>query len=67
VSASANAVNAPDFRLTRTPHDGRNLVVEFGQLVSGGPLISTSDDVDKPGVRTAVAEKGSPDAFLTPP
>ena len=41
------------------------MLVEFGYLVPGGSSISTSANVDKPGVRIAVVEKGSPDAYLT--
>ncbi|HVE48498.1 MAG TPA: transporter substrate-binding domain-containing protein [Casimicrobiaceae bacterium] len=41
------------------------MVVEFGYLVPRGSQISTVADVDKPGVRIAVLEKSSPDAFLT--
>lgn len=41
------------------------MVVEFSYLVPRASLISTSADVDKPGVRIAVTEKGSPDAFLS--
>lgn len=41
------------------------MIVEYGYVVPGGSSISASADVDKPGVRIAVAEKGAPDAFLT--
>lgn len=41
------------------------MIVEYGYVVAGGSSISTSADVDRPGVRIAVAEKGEPDAFLT--
>jgi polar amino acid transport system substrate-binding protein len=41
------------------------MVVEYGYLIPGGSSIATSADADKPGVRIAVAEKGSPDAYLT--
>lgn len=41
------------------------MVVEFGYLVPSGSSISTLTDVDKPGVRVAVLEKSSPDAYLS--
>lgn len=41
------------------------MVVEFGYLVPGGSSISTLADVDNPGVRIAVLEKSSPDAYLS--
>ena len=41
------------------------MVVEFGYLVPSGSSISTLADVDKPGVRIAVLEKSSPDAYLS--
>jgi polar amino acid transport system substrate-binding protein len=41
------------------------MVVEFAYLVPGGSPISGSADVDKPGVRIAVLEKSSPDAYLS--
>ena len=41
------------------------MVVEFGYLVPSGSPISTLADVDNPGVRIAVLEKSSPDAFLS--
>lgn len=41
------------------------MIVEFGYLVPSGSSISTLADVDKPGVRIAVLEKSSPDAFLS--
>jgi polar amino acid transport system substrate-binding protein len=44
---------------------GPYMVVEFGYLVAGASPISTPDDVDKPGVRIAVLEKSSPDAYLS--
>jgi polar amino acid transport system substrate-binding protein len=41
------------------------MVVEFGYLVPSGSSISTLADIDKPGVRIAVLEKSSPDAYLS--
>lgn len=41
------------------------MVVEFGYLVPSASSISTLADVDKPGVRIAVLEKSSPDAYLS--
>jgi polar amino acid transport system substrate-binding protein len=41
------------------------MVVEFGYLVPCGSSISTLADIDKPGVRIAVLEKSSPDAYLS--
>lgn len=41
------------------------MVVEFAYVVPGGSPVSTSADLDSKGIRIAVAEKGSPDAFLT--
>ena len=41
------------------------MVVEFGYLVPSGSPLSTLADVDKTGVRIAVLEKSSPDAFLS--
>lgn len=39
--------------------------VEVGYLVPSGSSISALSDVDKPGIRIAVAEKGAVDAYLT--
>jgi polar amino acid transport system substrate-binding protein len=39
--------------------------VEFSYLVPGGSSISSLTDVDRPGVRIAVLEKSSPDAYLS--
>jgi len=39
--------------------------VEFSYLVPQGSPISTLSDIDRPGVRIGVVEKGSPDAYLT--
>lgn len=39
--------------------------VEFSYLVPQGSPISALSDVDRPGVRIGVVEKGSPDAYLT--
>lgn len=41
------------------------MVVEFSFLVPSGSPISTLADVDRPGVRVAVLEKSSPDAYLS--
>jgi polar amino acid transport system substrate-binding protein len=41
------------------------MVVEFSYLVPGGSSISTLTDVDTSGVRVAVLEKSSPDAYLS--
>ena len=41
------------------------MVVEFSYLVPVGSSISSLADVDKPGVRVAVLEKSSPDAYLS--
>ena len=44
---------------------GLHIEVEFGYLVPGGSSISTLADVDRPGIRVAVPEKGSADICLT--
>lgn len=41
------------------------MIVEFGYLVPNGSSMSTVADVDRPGVRIAVLEKSSPDAYLS--
>lgn len=41
------------------------MVVEFGYLVPNGSLISSLADVDRQGIRIAVLEKSSPDAYLS--
>jgi polar amino acid transport system substrate-binding protein len=41
------------------------MVVEFSYLVPGASSMSTLADIDKPGVRIAVLEKSSPDAYLS--
>jgi polar amino acid transport system substrate-binding protein len=41
------------------------MVVEYGYVVPASSSISTSADIDRKGIRIAVAEKGAPDAFLT--
>lgn len=41
------------------------MIVEFGYLVPSGSSIATAADIDRPGVRVAVLEKSSPDAFLS--
>jgi polar amino acid transport system substrate-binding protein len=40
--------------------------VELGYLVPGGSSISAMADVDKPGIRVAMQEKGLADALLSP-
>ena len=42
-----------------------HLEIDFGYLVPPGSRISAIGDVDQPGVRVAVVERGSPDLFLT--
>ena len=44
---------------------GLHIEVEFGYLVPGDSSISTLADVDRPGIRVAVPEKGSADIFLS--
>ena len=39
--------------------------VELGYLVRGGSSISTMADVDRPGIRVAIQEKGLADLFLS--
>jgi polar amino acid transport system substrate-binding protein len=39
--------------------------VELGYLVPGGSSISTMADVDRPGIRVAIQEKGLADIFLS--
>ncbi|MGZ8197902.1 MAG: transporter substrate-binding domain-containing protein [Burkholderiales bacterium] len=41
------------------------MVVEFSYLVPKDASISTVADIDRPGVRIAVLEKSSPDAYLS--
>lgn len=41
------------------------LEIEFGYLVPGGSAISTLTEVDRPGIRVAVAEKGQADFILS--
>jgi polar amino acid transport system substrate-binding protein len=41
------------------------LEVEFGYLIPGGSSISTMADVDRPGIRVAVQEKGLADIFFS--
>jgi len=41
------------------------MVVQFGYLLPSAASISTLADVDRPGVRIAVLEKGTPDVYLT--
>lgn len=42
-----------------------HLEVEYGYLVPGSSKMADARDIDRAGVRLAVVEKGSPDAFLT--
>lgn len=42
-----------------------HLEIEMGYLVRGGSFISTSADVDRPGIRVGVPEKGAVDIFLS--
>ncbi|MGH2426709.1 MAG: ABC transporter substrate-binding protein [bacterium] len=39
--------------------------VEFGYLIPGGSSISTTADVDRPGIRVAVQERSGPDIFFS--
>lgn len=41
------------------------LEIEFGYLVPGGSSISTLTEVDRPGIRVAVTEKGQADFILS--
>ena len=42
-----------------------HLEIELGYLVPGGSSISTLADVDRPGIRVGVPEKGAVDIFLS--
>jgi len=42
-----------------------HLEVELGYLIPGGSSISTMADVDRPGIRVAIQEKGLADIFLS--
>ena len=42
-----------------------HLEIEFGYLVPGGSSLSTAADVDRPGVRIVVPEKGALDSLLS--
>lgn len=42
-----------------------HLEIEFGYLVPGGSSISTLTEVDRPGIRVAVTEKGQADFILS--
>lgn len=55
-----NPARAKEWDLT-APH----LEIELGYLVPGGSSISTLTEVDRPGVRVAVAEKGQADSNLS--
>ncbi len=57
---AVNPARAKEFDIT-PPH----LEIEFGYLVPSGSSISTVADVDRPGVRVAVGEKGGTDFFLS--
>lgn len=43
----------------------RHVDIDFGYLVPAGSPIRTIADVDRPGVRVIVAERGAPDNFLS--
>lgn len=42
-----------------------HLEIEFGYLVPAGSLLSKLEDVDRPGIRVAVPEKGAADVLLS--
>ena len=44
---------------------GLHIEMEFGYLVPGSSSISTTADVDRPGIRVAVQEKSQPDVFIS--
>jgi polar amino acid transport system substrate-binding protein len=44
---------------------GNHIEIEFGYLVPPGSPIKAMADVDRPGVRVVVPERGSADVFLT--
>jgi polar amino acid transport system substrate-binding protein len=44
---------------------GNHMEVDFGYLVPAGSRLSAIRYTDRPGVRIAVVERGSPDLFLT--
>jgi len=46
-------------------HTSPHLEIEFGYLVSGGSSLSTAADVDRPGIRVVVPEKGALDSLLS--
>ena len=58
LTVSARRANDMDFT---APH----LEIERGYLIPSGSSISTLADVDRPGIRVAVTEKGSSDIFLS--
>jgi len=60
LSATVSAARAKEMDFT-APH----AEVERGYLVPSGSSISTVADVDRPGVRVAVPEKGGTDIFLS--
>ena len=43
---------------------GHHMEIEFGYLVPAGSRVSTIEEVDRPGVRIAAVERGSPEAYL---
>ena len=59
---AAMGINAE--RALRVDFSASYMEVEFSYLVPGGSSISSLADVDRPGVRIAVLEKSSPDAYL---
>ena len=59
-SIAFSPVRAKDMDFT-APH----LEVELGYLIPGGSSISTMADVDRPGIRVAIQEKGLADIFLS--
>ena len=52
-------------RATYMDYTAPHLEVEFGYLIPAGSSISTMADVDRPGIRVAVPERGSADIFLS--
>lgn len=59
-SIAFSPARAKDMDFT-APH----LEVELGYLIPGGSSISTMADVDRPGIRVAIQEKGLADIFLS--
>ena len=60
-SIALSPARAKDMDFT-APH----LEVELGYLIPGGSSISTMADVDRPGIRVAMQEKGLADTLLSP-